>query len=165
MPNCAVWSGELINVYANSIRRMTWMAGFIRRGHWKDCENGFINGFPNHISTVLQHLHIMEMGELITYIWVLARQKEHMHGTAAVVGRSSRQSQVAKERGLKRQNLKMQYFQYQAPHMVKDEAWYYLLPFWSSGPHNKVLSSGKQVKESYSADGYPLYPIKVPMVV
>lgn len=71
----------------------------------------FINRFPNQISISLQQLpgvHIIEMGELITFTRVLARQ-EHMQGTA-IVGRSSVQPQVAKEQlsGLKRRNLKLQ---------------------------------------------------------
>ena len=57
------WTGESVDVYANTIKRLAGLAGYVGIGLDQTAKLAFITGFPDEVSVALQQLpHIERMG-------------------------------------------------------------------------------------------------------
>ena len=56
------WTGESVNVYANTIKRLAGLAGYVGIGLDQTAKLAFVTGFPDDVSVALQQLpHIERM--------------------------------------------------------------------------------------------------------
>lgn len=82
------WTGESVDVYANSIKRLAGLAGYVGRGLDQTAKLAFVTGFPDGISMSLQQLpgiNTMEIADLIPTARVLTRTRGRNSGTVGAV--------------------------------------------------------------------------------
>ena len=114
------WPGESVDAYANNIRRLAGLAGFVGVGAENVVRLAFVHGFPELISIALQqlpHIETKYMSELITAARVLTvNRTDESRGIGAVA-----RSQGA-NRPEDRKNGKFvgQCFRCRGPHMLRD---------------------------------------------
>lgn len=122
------WVGEKVDVYANEIRRLAGLSGFVGEGLDKIIKLAFVNGFPDQISMGLQqvsNVETMPMSDLVARARVLASKRVHDVTAAVTVrGLGARQRVTRGEElgGGKGEawTFRGRCFRCNGPHMIKD---------------------------------------------
>lgn len=121
------WTGQQVDVYANELRRLAMLAGFVDEGLEQIVRLSFINGFPDSISVALQQvtgIETMTMSEIISKartftnkmnssVVAAAMQKDEQHRPRPM------QSETVKPKGGERWMFKGKCFRCGGPHMAR----------------------------------------------
>ena len=72
------WTEELVDVYANTIKRLAGLAGHVGKGLEHKAKLAFVTGFPDDISVALQqlpHIKRMDISKLLPTAWLLVSKR------------------------------------------------------------------------------------------
>ena len=73
------WTGEQVDVYANEVRRLAGLAGFVGESLERIVKLTFVNGFPDYISMELQQMENitnLTMSDVLARARILTAQKD-----------------------------------------------------------------------------------------
>lgn len=110
------WTGESVDVYANKIKRLAGLAGYLGRGLEHTAKLAFITGFPDDVSVALQQLpniERMDVSKLIPTARLLVSKRVVETRTLAASAQTNETNKGKKESSL-------QCFRCQGPHLKKD---------------------------------------------
>ena len=71
-------TGESVDVYANTIKRLAGLAGYVGIGLDHTSKHAFITGFPDDVSVALQqlpHIERMDVSKLLPTAWLLVSKR------------------------------------------------------------------------------------------
>ena len=72
------WTGESVDVYANTIKRLAGLAGYVGIGLDQTAKLAFVTGFPDDISVALHqlpHIERMDVNKLLPTAQLLVRKR------------------------------------------------------------------------------------------
>ena len=112
------WTGETVDVYANIIKRLAGLAGYVGIGLDHTAKFAFITGFPDDVSVALQqlpHIERMDVSKLLPTAQLIVSKRIKKTETVA----ASAQSNALRNKAQK-ESSSLQYFRCRGPHYIKD---------------------------------------------
>ena len=112
------WTGESVDVYANTIKRLAGLAGYVGIGLDHTAKLAFVTGFPDDVSVALQqlpHIERMDVSKLLPTAWLLVSKRIKKTETVA----ASAQSNALRNKAQK-ESSSLQCFRCRGPHYIKD---------------------------------------------
>ena len=111
------WTGESVDVYANTIKRLAELAGYVEIGLDHTAKLAFIIGFPDDVSVALQqlsHIERMDVSKLLPAAWLLVSKRMQKTETVGASAQSNALRNKA-QKGLS----SLQCFRCRGPHYIK----------------------------------------------
>ena len=112
------WTGESVDVYANTIKRLAGLAGYVGIGLDQTDKLAFVTGFPDDVSVTLQqlpHIEKMDVSKLLPTARLLVSKRMKKTETVG----ASAQSNALKNKAQKGLSS-LRYFRCRGPHYIKD---------------------------------------------
>ena len=112
------WTEESVDVYANTIKRLAGLAGYVGIGLDQTAKLAFVTGFPDDVSVALQqlpHRERMDVSKLIPTARLLVSKRMQKTETVG----ASAQSNTLKNKAQKGLSS-LQCFRCRGPHYIKD---------------------------------------------
>ena len=130
------WNGESVDVFANELRRLAGLAGFVKEGLEHVVRLAFVNGFPDDIGVELQQIGGIKtkaVSDIVSRARTLAAARSSVMNAGAVgvsspsMNRSGRGGGAVKFRGSARDGVargggafRGKCFKCEGPHMARD---------------------------------------------
>ena len=112
------WTGESVDVYANTIKRLAGLAGYVGIGLDHTVKLAFIMGFPDEVPIALQqlpHIERMDISKLLpTARLLVSKRIKKTEMVAASVQSNALRNKAQKE------SSSLQCFRCRGPHYIKD---------------------------------------------
>ena len=86
------WRGESVDVYANTIKRLAGLAGYVGIGLDRTAKLAFVTGFPDDVSMALQqlpHIKRMNVSKLLPTTQLLVSERIKKTETVAASAQSN----------------------------------------------------------------------------
>ena len=112
------WTGESVDVYANAIKRLAGLAGYVGIGLDQTAKLAFVTGFPDDVSVALQqlpHIERMDVSKLLPTSRLLVSKRMQKTETVGASAQSNALRNKA-QKGLS----SLQCFRCRGSHYIKD---------------------------------------------